>query len=217
MWLGQFNNCFYSWCLSTILGFLREIVLVALTMLPLQWQHCQCQCIGDEEGIGGVDEGGKAVMVAANFPLIPVRGSRIWHWQSSLDLSVKQVQMHSPTFNHCWFQYWDVTLCFEHILLYSPLLQQFCSADILQIKTIVHPWNLLLTTMNRNAMYEGTLEWRVFHQNEWDGTFWKPCALNNSRALINYGDVSIQSFIEQGTGNTSAKNLISNVSGDHLV
>ena len=34
---------------------------------------------GDEEGIGGVDEGGKAVMVAANFPLIPVRGSRIWH------------------------------------------------------------------------------------------------------------------------------------------
>ena len=47
--------------------------------------------------------------------------------------------------------------------------------------------------------------------------FLEASGLNNSRALINYGDVSIQSFIEQGTGNTSAKNLISNVSGDHLV
>lgn len=161
MWLGQFNNCFYSWCLSTILGFLREIVLVALTMLPLVMRRVLVVLMR------------AAVMVAANFPLIPVRGSRIWHWQSSLDLSVKQVQnlqMHSPTFNH-WFRYWDVNLCFEHILLYSPLLQKFWSADILQI---MHPWNLLLTTMNRNAMYEGTLEWRVFHQNEWDGTFWKP-------------------------------------------
>ena len=52
-----------------MLGFLREIVLVALQVLTLVMRRFLVVLM----------RAGAANMVAANFPSIPVRGSRSWH------------------------------------------------------------------------------------------------------------------------------------------